>query len=86
MKVKIVINTIDKEPTDDLQLRHRTSLVWEGELEIKDDQEYLTKISIIGEGQPQPLCDIPFAIGIGYYQWVPPTTLQQEEVETDGYL
>jgi hypothetical protein len=65
MKVKIVINTRKEGQGSD-----NRSLLWEGELEIKDKTEYLTMISVLAEGQPQPICQIPFAIGIGHYLWI----------------
>lgn len=80
MKVKIALTTVD---TDGGKIGMRHSVVWVGELEIKKATEYIAKISIIGEGEPQPLCDIPFAIGIGHYMWIPPSSLL-EEIE-DGY-
>jgi len=67
VKIKIVINTRKAEEHGD-----NRAVIWEGELEILDKEEYLTMISMIGEGQPQPLCMIPFAIGIGHYLWIPP--------------
>ena len=67
MKIKIIINTRKADQESD-----NRSVVWEGDLEILDKEEYLMKILMIGEGQPQPLCDIPFAIGIGHYLWFPP--------------
>lgn len=67
MKVSIIITTKKAEESGE----HR-SKVWEGELEILDNTEYLTMISVIGEGQPQPICQVPFAIGIGHYLWIPP--------------
>lgn len=69
MNIKIVINTRKEGQTAD-----NRSEIWSGELEITDKDEYLTMISIIAEGQPQPICQIPFAIGIGHYLWIPPDT------------
>ena len=77
MNVKIIITTMKAEENG----THR-SLVWEGELDIKDKTEYLTMISIMGEGEPQPICQIPFAIGIGHYLWIPPDT-QYETLSGD---
>lgn len=67
MKIKIVINTRVAEESGD-----NRSEIWSGELEIKDKDEYLTMISVIGEGIEHPICQIPFAIGIGHYLWIPP--------------
>ena len=77
MKCKIVIQTAESG-------MRRTSEVWSGELEIKDDTEYLVKVSLIGEGQPQPLCDIPFALGMGHYVWYPSDNAELERGD-DGY-
>lgn len=67
VKVKIIIQTRDKDTGN-----RRTSEVWSGELSMETETEYLAKVSLIGEGEPQPLCDIPFATGIGHYVWYPP--------------
>ena len=86
MKIKIVIQTHEVEPSDDpfkTRYRRRQSEVWSGELEILKDNEYLAKISVIAEGEPQPICDIPFAIGIGHYLWIPPHI--DTEPEDDAY-
>ena len=69
MKVKIAIESVS--PIDGSTLGTRHTIVWEGEMEILTDTEYITKISFIGEGEPQPICDMPFAIGIGHYRWIP---------------
>lgn len=78
MKVKIALTTVD---TSGGKIGMRHSVVWEGELSILRDTEYLTKITLIGEGEPQPLCDIPFAIGIGHYLWIPPDPAFLEEID-----
>jgi len=67
MKVKIVIQTMKAGEKGITR-----SEVWSGEMEILDDSEYLAKLSIIAEGEAQPIVDMPFAIGIGHYIWVPP--------------
>lgn len=67
MKVKIIINTRKAVERGE----HR-SPIWEGELEILDKEEYLTMISIMADGELQPICQIPFAIGVGHYLWIPP--------------
>jgi hypothetical protein len=67
MKCQIVIETRQAE-----QEGNNRSKIWEGELEIKDKDEYLMLISVLAEGQPQPICQVPFAIGIGHYLWIPP--------------
>lgn len=67
VKVKIIINTRKAEED-----RDNRSCIWEGELEILDKDEHLMLISVMAEGQPQPICQVPFAIGIGHYLWIPP--------------
>ena len=88
MKVKIIIQSWHTEPADNpspfvVKHQRRSSEVWSGEIDILDDTEYLAKISIIGEGIPQPIADIPFAIGIGHYMWIPPSV--DTEKEDDAY-
>lgn len=80
MKIKIMINTRKAEDTAD-----NRSVIWEGDLEILDKEEYLMKISMIGEGQPQPLCEIPFAIGIGHYLWFPADNSVAEVIGDNPY-
>lgn len=76
MRVRIVIDTF--KPSEGIgspfkfEGRRQSTLVWQGEIDILDNTEYITKISLIGEGQPQPLCEVPFALGMGHYQWMPP--------------
>lgn len=67
MKIRIQIQT-QKEGEDG---SHRAE-IWSGDMEILDHKEYLTLISIIGEGELHPICQVPFAKGIGHYIWVPP--------------
>jgi hypothetical protein len=86
MRVKLVINTwvqtgegiamIDQEGYQE------NAEIWSGEIDIKDKNVYLTKVSIIGEGVEHPICDIPFSLFHGYWQWVPPVT-EPEEPSTD---
>ena len=76
MKIKIVIDTADEngEPM-------ARSQVWEGELDILNDKEYLTRISIMAEGKEHPVCQVPFSPGIGYYQWIAPDKKYEEGEE-----
>jgi hypothetical protein len=79
MKVKIVIDT----KVEGENGMHR-SPVWEGELEIIDEQEYLMLISVMAEGMPHPIVQVPFAKGIGHYIYIPPdTTIGNLLGETD---
>jgi len=66
MNVKMVIRTF-KEGEDGVH----DSEIWNGELEIKDHKEHLMLVSVIAEGQPHPICQVPFAIGIGHWVWIP---------------
>jgi hypothetical protein len=76
MKAKIVIYDITltgKQPENPFQFTgHRTArVVWEGDLDISEEGQYITKLSIYAEGQPQPICDVPFSLGTGHYQGIP---------------
>ena len=73
MKVRIIITTRKQEEIGE----HRAE-VFNGDLEIRDNTEYLTMISVMAEGQPQPICQVPFAIGIGHYLWIPPDSEWQQ--------
>lgn len=72
MKVQIIIDTVKEG--ENLFTGTNRSKVWEGELEIIDEKEYLVLITIMGEGMPQPIVQLPFAKGIGHYIWIPPDT------------
>lgn len=78
MKIKIIINSIESAPEQQGYWQHSTE-VWSGEMDILEEGTYLTKISLIAEGQPQPICDIPFSLNSGYYMWVPPETAYEDE-------
>lgn len=82
MKVSIIITT--KKPEENGT--HR-SKVWEGILDIKDDTEYLMLISVIAEGVNEPICQVPFAKGIGHYVWVPDEPIREmgDYIETEDF-
>ena len=82
MKIKIIINTVEMLPDNENDLIRRTSEVWSGEMDILPKNEYLTKISIIAEGINEPICEVPFSIGEGYYQWIPPLMNNEKQEET----
>lgn len=85
VKIKIIINTTKVSVKEDGKIVHsemRSAEIWQGDLEILEDNEYLTKISILGEGQAHPICDIPFALGTGWWMWVP-QEWQTEESKDD---
>jgi|ERR1700743_319667 len=81
MQIRIIINTM--KMGDDMSIEARRSEIWRGDLEIEPEGEYITKISIIADGFPQPICDIPFSPMEGYYQWIPPLVDNEklEEIE-----
>lgn len=82
MKIKIVINTMEIAPGGQ-SAQYRTSEIWSGEMNILPKGEYLTKISILTDGIEHPICDIPFSVTMGYWQWVPPLVDDErmEEIE-----
>lgn len=75
MKVKIIIETMENMPGTT-----RKSEIFNGELDIKPEGEYLTKISVIAEGYPHPICDVPFSPMTGHWRWYPPLT-DNEQLE-----
>ena len=75
MLVRLMINTWkstgdDSKPFDQNGFQSRAE-IWRGEINIEDKKEYLTRIVMIADGQEHPICDIPFAIGSGYWAWIP---------------
>lgn len=66
MKIRIVIEDHEGDPT-----RQAKSEVWSGEIDILRDNVYVTKISILADGEPMPICDIPFSLNKGWYAWIP---------------
>jgi hypothetical protein len=81
MKAKIVINTWVSNSGNggvafgkfDIHGHMESSEVWSGELEIKPENAYLLKFSIIAEGQAHPIVDVPFSTSLGHWIWVPPS-------------
>jgi hypothetical protein len=84
MKVKIIINTLHLGQ-DGLKAntQMRTAQVWEGELDIFDDSEYLTKISLIAEGKEHPICDVPFSPDMTPSYWMYVGRVNEEEEYDD---
>ncbi len=79
MKCRIILNTFadtrtDEEKTNPFFVRghHETVEVWRGDLDIIPENIYLLKLSLLGEGEPRPLCDMPFSTGVGYWLWFSP--------------
>lgn len=89
MKIRIIINTWVPEPNQEkdsilTQKGHRERAeVWRGDLDIEKEGIYLTQLSIIADGEIHPICDIPFSMTAGHYQWVPPFI--ERDSEDDGY-
>lgn len=86
MKAKIVINTwVDTRTEEEQHMAFfvkgyaETSEVWSGELEIIPKGVYLLKMSVIAEGEPHPIVEVPFSIGIGHWLWVPPDPIETKE-------
>lgn len=82
MKISMIITTRKPEESGE----HR-SKVWEGEIEILDEHEYLMMVSVMAEGQPQPICQVPFAVGIGHYVWMAPEPIKEmgDYIETEDF-
>jgi hypothetical protein len=80
MKVKIVINTFVQTNDDILEPEgyEERAEIFDGELNILPDKTYLTKISIIAEGEAHPICDIPFSLNNGWWEWHPGRPESQE--------
>lgn len=70
MIIRIVINSAEIIDGKEQEGEHRTE-IFRGDVNIERDSEYITKISIIADGEPQPICDVPFSPGIGHYIWIP---------------
>jgi hypothetical protein len=90
MRLKIIINTFvdtrtKEEIKDPFYVKGHNEMVqvWSGDLDIKEDNVYLTKVSMIAEGIAHPICDIPFAIGLGHYLWIPPDIAEEEQEDGD---
>lgn len=83
VKLKFVLNTL--EPTDPNSSGFvRTSQeIWKGEMDLPDGV-LVMKVSVIAEGQPHPICDVPFSLTEGYWKWIPPEGEYGEEVERVG--
>lgn len=91
MKIRIVIQDYEMPDTGSVGVdaagmmvyaaRQRHIQVWSGEIDIERDNIYVTKISIIADGEPQPICDVPFSLNRGYYMWVPPHVELEEDEE-----
>ena len=79
MKCRIILNTFadtrtEQEKAKPLFVRghHETVEVWTGDLDIIPENIYLLKLSLLGEGEPRPICDVPFSTGVGYWLWYSP--------------
>lgn len=84
MKIKIMIQdyeVLKGQSQAEASVRQTHTCIWEGEVELLKDNVYVTKISILAEGEPQPICDIPFSPTVGWYMWVPPTEYREDMPE-----
>lgn len=91
MKVRIIVNSWVDDRTEeerDIPLfvkgHPETSEVWRGDMEILNENTYLLRLSVLAEGEPQPICDVPFSLGSGYYMWVPPEGGLEYDSESFG--
>jgi hypothetical protein len=82
MLCRIIIETFTfGNPEDVIEKNDATrSEVWRGDINITNPREYLTRIQVIADGEAQPICDIPFGIGMGHWMYIPPNN---DEVEND---
>ena len=82
MQIRIIINALEVNNDNPDQLWRMTSEVFRGDIDIlKETGRYITKISIIAEGEPQPICDIPFSLAEGHYMWIPPDMESENDDE-----
>lgn len=58
--------------------RRLNVVIGQGEISEEPDT-YLMKISMFVNGTEQPVCDVPFAIGIGHWLWIPPPSAGEED-------
>lgn len=93
MQVRIIIKSFVDTRTEEersipfyVKGRPEFSEVWRGDLDINDQDTYLTMISIIADGVAHPICDIPFAIGVGHWLWVPPDPIGEGEDTESGMV
>lgn len=75
MLVRMIINTWTstekgQKPFGENGYQSRAE-IWRGDINLEDENEYLTRIVMIADGIEHPICDIPFAIGSGYWAWIP---------------
>ena len=90
MKLKFILNTSEpilttgeSEALFDQKYVRTAQEIWKGELELPDGV-LVMKVSVIAEGQPHPICDIPFSLTEGHWRWIPPAVDYEEDVERIG--
>lgn len=88
MKVRIIVNSWVDDRTEEEQEKPfyvkghpENSEVWRGDMEILRENTYLLRLSVLADGEPQPICDVPFSLGSGYYMWIPPETGMEYDAE-----
>jgi len=82
MKIKFLMNALEGDPSNPPMMLTRAQ-IWEGEMEIPNGV-IVCKVSVIAEGEAHPICDIPFSLNLGHWQWHPPEIPMPEEVERVG--
>lgn len=83
MKLKFVLNTLegfDKGEAFNQTYVRTAQEIWNGEIDLPDGV-LVMKVSVIAEGQPHPICDVPFSLTEGYWTWHSPEAEYGEEVE-----
>lgn len=82
MKLRIIIEDYEKLAGQDhteAAAKQGKSEVWSGDVEILREGVYITKISLLADGEPQPICDVPFSMSKGFYMWVPGSGPQDDD-------
>jgi hypothetical protein len=82
MNVRIIVKSWVAVPGTNLleyKGHEERAEIWRGEINIEKESTYITKVSIIADGEEHPICDIPFSLTEGFWQWVPPMVETEEE-------
>jgi hypothetical protein len=80
VKLKFVLNTLEPVGEKDSTMVRTSQEIWQGEMDLPDGV-LVMKVSVIAEGHPHPICDIPFSLTEGYWSWHAPEAEYGEEVE-----
>lgn len=79
MHLKFILNTLER-PSKEGGMVRTSQEIWSGEMQLPDGV-LVMKVSVIAEGEPHPICDVPFSLTEGYWEWHPPEAEYGEEVE-----